>query len=342
VVQVLCRKARQYNEVRVLAGSRYLFKGIVMKIALIGAGLLGLALAVASAAETKPARQPKKLDAQALPNAIQLTDKVISGGQPAGEAGFVELEKLGVKTVVSVDGAKPDVATAKEHGLRYVHLPHGYDGIPNERLLDLAKAVRDLPGAVYIHCHHGKHRSPAAAAAACESLGLLTTDEALAVLKVAGTNPGYRGLFRTVQEAKAQAANVLDEWRSEFPETVDVPPMAEAMVAVEHAHDHLKQVMAAGWKFPPDHPDIDPPHEALLLREHFTELMRTEEVSSQAKEFIDIMKRSEADAKSLEEALAKGNVATKELTAIFDRITADCASCHTKFRDVPIQEKGGK
>ena len=313
-----------------------------MKRFIISVAVLGMAIAVASAAEPAPARQPKKLDAKALPNAIQLTQKVISGGQPAGEAGFAELEKLGVRTVVSVDGAKPDVATAKKHGLQYVHLPHGYDGIPNERLLDLAKAVRDLPGPVYIHCHHGKHRSPAAAAAACEALGLLTTDEALAVLKIASTNPGYRGLFRTVQEAKALAAKELDEWRSDFPETVDVPPTAEAMVAVEHAHDHLKQAAAAGWKVPPDHPDIDPPHEALLLREHFTELLRTEEVAGQVKEFVEIMKRSEADAKALEEALAKGNAATQELTVIFDRITADCASCHTTFRDVPIQEKAEK
>jgi len=299
-------------------------------------------LAFASAAETKAPQQPKKLEAKALPNAIHLTEKVISGGQPAGEAGFAELEKLGVKTVVSVDGAKPDVATAKKHGLRYVHLPHGYDGVPNERLLDLAKAVRDLPGPVYIHCHHGKHRSPAAAAAACESLGLLTTDEALAVLKLAGTNPGYRGLFRTIEEAKPQAAKTLDEWRSDFLETVDVPPMAEAMVGVEHTHDHLKQVAAAGWKAPPDHPDIDPPHEALLLMEHFTELLRTDKVNGQAKAFVEIMRRSEADAAALEQALRNGDVAPKELTAIFDRITADCAACHTTFRDVPIQEKGEK
>jgi hypothetical protein len=145
-----------------------------------------------------------------------------------------------------------------------------------------------------------------------------------------------------VQEAKPQAASTLDFWRSDFPETVDVPPMAEAMVAVEHAHDHLKQVQAAGWKVPPDHPDIDPTHEALLLREHFTELLRTEEVTSQATEFVDIMRRSEADAFELEQSLRKGNVAIMELTAIFDRITADCASCHTKFRDVPIQVKAAR
>jgi len=107
---------------------------------------------------------PVKLNALHLPNAVHVHAKVISGGQPDGEAAFQELHRLGVKTVISVDGAAPDLELAKKYGLRYVHLPHGYDGIPEPRVQELAKAVRDLEGPIYIHCHHGKHRSPAAAA----------------------------------------------------------------------------------------------------------------------------------------------------------------------------------
>ena len=136
--------------------------------------LLVLAAGAALLAEEQPAApkrapQPavlKKLPARHLPNALQVHLQVISGGQPEGEAGFAELKGLGIKTIISVDGAKPDLELAKKFGLRYVHLPHGYDGIPEERVEELAKAVRDLPGPIYIHCHHGKHRSPAAASAA--------------------------------------------------------------------------------------------------------------------------------------------------------------------------------
>jgi protein tyrosine phosphatase (PTP) superfamily phosphohydrolase (DUF442 family) len=312
-----------------------------MKLAVVLVGLAGLgALAITSVAQTAAPRVPKKLDAPTLPNAYQVTDKVISGGQPDGDAGYAALEKLGVKTVVSVDGAKPDVETARQHGMRYVHLPHGYDGIGEERMLDLAKAIRDLPGPIYVHCHHGKHRSPAAAAAACVEAGAITTDEALAVLKAAGTSPDYRGLYRTVRGAKPQAAETLDGWRVEFHEVVPVAPMAEAMVAVEHTHDHLKQVAAAGWMAPPDHPDIDPPHEALLLVEHFTELLRTDEVEQQPKGFMEIMRRTQADAQKLESGLRKRDLGVVELTGLFDKITADCKGCHTAYRDVPIQEKG--
>src|SRR5262245_58106552 len=117
--------------------------------------------------------QPTKVAAAHLPNAYQIHAKVISGGLPEGDTAFQELADLGVKTIISVDGATPDIETAKKHGLRYVHLPHGYDGIPRSRANELAKAVRDLPGPIYIHCHHGKHRSPAAATVACVAAGLV-------------------------------------------------------------------------------------------------------------------------------------------------------------------------
>src|SRR5204862_244762 len=134
------------------------------------------------------------------------------------EAGFAELEALGVKTVISVDGMTPDVEGAKKHGLKYVHLPHGYDGIPTERGQELAKAVRDLPGPIYIHCHHGKHRSPAAAAVACVEAGLIPAEAGEGILKAAGTNPNYQGLYEAVRNARPISAVDLDRLKVAFRE----------------------------------------------------------------------------------------------------------------------------
>src|SRR4029453_11584488 len=155
-------------------------------------GAVALALCANCAAWGAESDIPQRIDSELLPNAYRLADKVISGGQPQGEAGFAELKNLGVRTIISVDGAKPDVELAKKFGLRYVHLPHGYDGVPDERVRELAKAVRDLPGPIYIHCHHGKHRSPTAATVACVAAGLLRPEAALTVLKTAGTSENYR------------------------------------------------------------------------------------------------------------------------------------------------------
>jgi protein tyrosine phosphatase (PTP) superfamily phosphohydrolase (DUF442 family) len=276
-------------------------------------------------------KEPEKLATQHLPNAWRIHEKVISGGQPHGEEGFQELAELGVKTVISVDGATPDVEAAKKHGLRYVHLPHGYDGIPEARVKELAKAVRELPGPIYIHCHHGKHRSPAAASVACVSAGLIDPKLAVTVLKSAGT--------------KKLDDKLLDELAVEYPEKTKIPPLAEAMVGVEHAHDHLKTVAAAGWKPTPEHADIEPAHEALLLREHYTELLRSEAVKAEAAGFQKLLEEGEAAALELEKALTVRKEAgyagepAAEIPAAFKKIEANCAACHKAYRDVPLREK---
>jgi len=305
-----------------------------------GVGFLAAIIAVVAA--MAPATEPDAVEAprpsaasptDSLPNLVQVHEQVYSGGLPEGEAGFGALRDLGVKTVISVDGAKPDVALARKYGLRYVHLPHGYDGIPSERALDLAKAVRDLPGPVYVHCHHGKHRSPAAAAVGCVTAGLIEPKTARGLLERAGTSPHYRGLYEAAESARPAADAVLDARRSDFPETAELPPMAEAMVEIEHAHDRMNAVAASGWKSPPNHPDVEPAHEALLLRELFTELLRTDDVRGRPERFRELLRESEASGFALEAALRTGNDA--QAARSLERITAACTACHEAYRDVP-------
>ena len=286
--------------------------------------------------------EPHKLPTKHLPNAIQIHDKVISGGLPDGEQAFRELKALGVKTIISVDGAKPEVAIARRYGMRYVHLPHGYNGILPERVRELAKAVRDLEGPIFIHCHHGKHRSPAAAAVACVSTGMIEASSSLAMLKLAGTNENYRGLFESVASASRLPDAMLNALPVNFPELAKLPPLTEAMVELDHTHDHLRQIAAAGWQTLPDHPDLDPAHEALLLKEHFTEMLRMEFVSKQPDGFQTMLKESESDARQLETAIRKWNGPVKSITVPtsmiepFHRIGENCATCHRQYRDLPI------
>lgn len=288
---------------------------------------------------------PELVTDSRLHNAYRLHEKVISGGLPE-EEGMQALQELGVKTIISVDGAKPDVDTARKYGLRYVHLPHGYDGIPAERSRQLAKAVLELEGPIYIHCHHGKHRSPAAAATACIGAGLIPADFGLSVLKTAGTSEGYRGLYQTVSRMHALDKALLEQLQVDYQQVVPVPPMAEAMVAIEHTHDHLMQIAAHRWEPTPDHPDIDPAHEALLLREHYTELLRTDEVQQLPVEFQELLRASEASAQSLEASLrsrqdrdSESEELVSSRNAQLDALTTGCKQCHQKYRDTPLSEK---
>jgi protein tyrosine phosphatase (PTP) superfamily phosphohydrolase (DUF442 family) len=288
---------------------------------------------------------PERVNAAGLPNALRVHERVISGGEPAGESAFAELRALGVQTIISVDGARPNVELAAKYGLRYIHLPHGYDGVPAERAKELAKAVRDLPGPVYLHCHHGKHRSPAAAAVACVAAGLIQAGQALPLLKAAGTSENYRGLFLSAQSVRRIDDQVLDALMAEFPAEAKVPPIADAMVEIEHAYDHLQALADIGWQRLAQQPDLDPAHEALLLKEHYRELARTPDVQQQSVAFQSLLAESERTAQQLETALYEwqqsgGSSAAKARSdAIFAAATRNCTTCHRQFRDVPLGEK---
>jgi protein tyrosine phosphatase (PTP) superfamily phosphohydrolase (DUF442 family) len=295
----------------------------------------------AALAESPPpkadATPPQRVAADHLPNAWRIHPRVISGGLPEGEEAFRELAALGVRTLITVDSTRPDVATAAKFGLRYIHLPHGYDGIPASRVVELAKAVRDLPGPIYVHCHHGKHRAPTAAAVACVGAGLLDPANAEAVLMAAGTSPDYRGLYQAVREAKPLDKQALDRLEPEFPPVAVIPPLAEAMVSLDQLHDRLKDQAASGWKATSQEAAMQPAHQALLLREQIGELLRREETTHQAPRFQALLRDTELAAQELETSLQAGQ-AGKSATALA-RVSANCTSCHREFRDEPLGAK---
>ncbi len=305
--------------------------------------LLILLIATADSTAQPPAYSavsdfPAKLASQHLPNLVQIHERVFSGGLPEGPVAFQELSERGIKTIITVDGAAPDVVTAKQFGLRYVHLPHGYDGIPDQRIRELAKAVSELQGPIYIHCHHGKHRSPAAAAVACVSAGMLPVVEAVDVLKLAGTDPNYRGLYQVVSDARPVMPEQLQQLEVTFQESVELPPLTHSMVALEQAHERVKQVVANGWRTPALDSSLDPVHQVLMLREHFTELLRSPECQQQAEEFQQLLLSSEQAALKLQadlEVWQAGSAATPPAAVErwLKQINDDCKACHVRFRD---------
>ena len=130
---------------------------------------------------------------------------------------------------------------------------------------------------------------------------------------------------------------MLDALMAEFPETAELPAMAEAMVQIEHLHDHLQQFAENNWRALADKPDLDPPHEALLLREQFTELLRTPAAKTQPAAFRKLLQESEHAAESLEAHLRAGQ--QSEAAESLQQVTRHCAACHRDYRDVPLSEK---
>ena len=264
-----------------------------------------------------------------LHNLLQLTERIYSGGEPEDDQAFQELAKLGVRTIVSVDGARPDIALADKYGLRYVHIPIGYDGVPVEAGLQFASLVKNAAGPFYIHCHHGKHRGPAGAAVACIADGAADGKTALTVLEKAGTSKDYAGLWRDV-ESYTRASEGAD-----LPELVpvaEVGSLVAAMAQIDRASDNLKLCAAADWKTPAEHPDVAPAQQALLLKEGFRETVRQlAESNDYDEQFLAWMKEAEEVTTKLEAALQASD---KEVVAdAFSNIQDQCKQCHNKYRN---------
>jgi protein tyrosine phosphatase (PTP) superfamily phosphohydrolase (DUF442 family) len=255
-----------------------------------------------------------------------------SGAVPEGEEGFASLSALGVKTIISVDGALPDVAAAKAHGLRYIHLPLGYNGVPPERAKELAKAFESMPGPIYVHCHHGKHRSAGAVAVGGVMTGKFDNAFAVERMKVSGTAPTYTGLYRDAQAAKPMDSATLSGLVCAFPEQSLPTGMVAGMVAIDEFNDQLKEIESAGWKVPAHSPDLVPVSVARQLVEHMSAL-RTDEHSIQAgAEFIQALDDSVAKGSALQQALEL-QLANEERTARMKALQASCKACHKHFRD---------
>jgi protein tyrosine phosphatase (PTP) superfamily phosphohydrolase (DUF442 family) len=266
-----------------------------------------------------------------LPNVVAYFDGLYSGGAPEGPVGFGSLESLGIRTVISVDGTVPDVEEATKHGLRYVHLPITYSGMDKARTLEIARAVSDLPGPVYIHCHHGKHRSAAAAGAASVTLGRMSAEEARQRLVVSGAAPAFNGLWKCVAVATPVSRAELDSASHAFPETSPPEGLVSSMVAIDEDFDSLKSIQKAGWKS--SSPDLVPMAIAASLEGHFRELGADRRWAARPSDFHDWLRANQETSLQIEEELNAPAPSAEILTAGLERLDDTCNACHAKYRN---------
>lgn len=197
----------------------------------------------------------------------------------------------------------------------------------------LARAVRDLPGPIYIHCHHGKHRSPAAAASAAVLLGELTPDEGVAMMRTAGTAPSYKGLYECVATAMVADISAIEGVQAEFVPVATVTNMVEAMVEADHTFENLKAISENGWRVPGEHPDLVPVAEAGRLADALRVASEDPACAAESEEFSGLMLTASRNVESLEKLLEAGTADAATLDAAFAVVQKDCKSCHVKYRD---------
>jgi protein tyrosine phosphatase (PTP) superfamily phosphohydrolase (DUF442 family) len=287
---------------------------------------------VADAAETNAAAHlPASLALPGIQNAFQVSARILSGSQPEGEEAFAALARLGVKTIISVDGSRPDVDTACRHGLRYIHLPFGYDSVPRARLVQLAKAAQSSTNTLFVHCHHGLHRGPTAAALICQATEAWSTNQAVAWMHAAGTSADYDGLYRSVAAFRPPTPEELLAVTN-LPAVATTSSLVEAMVLIDEHHSRLKQAQKAGWNQIPGHADVNPAHEALMLWEQLRELGRSAETARRPADYREHLSQAERSAQALRQALVTG--ASPEVRdEVWARVTGTCVACHRAYRN---------
>lgn len=292
-----------------------------------------------SGTSVKPVERPTEVvmdeeagEPKGLHNHRRWSERIGQGAQPKGEVAFRNLAALGYKVVLNVDGALPNLEMAAKYGLRYVHIPLGYDGIPREAAAKIVKAVTSAEGPVYIHCHHGRHRGPAACMLARQQHDAVDHETALEGLKISRTSPKYEGLWRDVGSFETFAAEALAKIDpASIPESVKPAGIVAAMVDTNLRWEHLMASKKHDWGLLPESPDVSPPHEARMLWESFREQQRLDESKALGKQYMDWLAESEAAAIDLELALRADNHELADKA--YERIRVTCNACHVEHRN---------
>jgi protein tyrosine phosphatase (PTP) superfamily phosphohydrolase (DUF442 family) len=165
-------------------------------VVLLSAALCGCGLFEDQSEDSKV----EKLEVEGVKNVYKLSPRILTGGKPEGETGFSELEKLGVKTIVSVTDDAPDEEAAGKHGMRYVHVPMTYEGVSPEQREKILKAVSETTEPVFIHCNSGRNRGATAAAICLMGVEHESTEEAIARMKMRGVDEKHQELYRAVED----------------------------------------------------------------------------------------------------------------------------------------------
>lgn len=324
--------------------------------------------AVAQGQEPAQARQPavefsaKKIESAHLENLHRIelkpipatakeqavdTQAIWFGGSPETDAAMAELAASGVKTIISVDGAPPLVELAKKHGLKYVHIPVKYSALSREQIVSLASVLQPNHEPVYVHCHHGKHRGPAALVAALKCT--VTDLETDTLLKTFGTDPKYRGLYEAARTAQPLQAHELARVPEKLPEAIQDLSPARLMSEIDCSFDQLLALLKVSE--PLENKELAAQlkawqEQAIDLEEAFLEYQRLIERQfpmmppEQQMQYRQFLKTSLSHAAAIRSELTAAVDSSEDIPArlktcrtSLEALQQSCAGCHAQFRN---------
>ncbi len=275
---------------------------------------------------------------QALHNVYHLSRSIISGSEPDGPVGLEKVAEMGVKTILSVDGKVPDHVTAEKLGMRYVHVPIRYRGFTRDEMLSIAKTFRELEGPFYVHCFHGKHRGPAAAAIGRVVLDGVSREQAVAEMRQwCGTSQAYEGLYAAIAFGEIPSPAATRAYRFDFPPAHRLSGFRNAMIELPRSWDVVASLSKRDWRPDPDHPDASARNEATRVVEILDQCLAMPEARRRPDAFRGHLEKSTEEARKLAALLKRFEAgdgdAGDEAKAVVKTIKATCTACHQDFRN---------
>lgn len=264
-----------------------------------------------------------------IENFFQVSDRVYSGGEPTA-AGLEHLQQLGVKLVLSVDGLEPDHAAAEKRGMKYIHIPMGYAGIDPKQLQDFVTLMAHFDGKMFVHCHHGKHRGPAAVAACLIIAQKMTREEGMQFMRQAGTGQHYHGLWKSIAEMDVK------DYRPQDFSTLFVRPkeksLAQWMAELDRAWEMVQPE--------PENPTAPLAQtQLLIIAEAFRESARVVHIGRENQygnpERKERLKDWLTDCEQRTAAIAKltQSQAHEKARDSLKTLAEQCVSCHQEYRN---------
>ena len=285
-----------------------------------------------------PLPEQEPLELPGLHNVYRLSEQIVSGSEPHGEEAYEQMRRMGIRTILTVDGKIPDAETAARYGLRYVHVPIRYNGVTHAERVAIAKTFRELEGPFYVHCFHGQHRGPAAAALGRLVLDQASREQAVAEMRqYCGTSKKYEGLYRDI------AAGDLPDEAETAASDFDFAPAFRfegergAMVEIARSFDTLKDLSQRDWQVNPEHPDATAPGEARRLYQALTQIHELPATAFKPADYRSILELSLAQSAQLlallEKSAAPPAEGAKTAKDLVGELGQSCEACHGLYRN---------
>ena len=144
----------------------------------------------------RPVRWATKIEKKGLPNFFQVSDTLYRGAQPTKE-GFLELKKMGIKTIINLREYHTDEKLINGMGFIYFQIPTATSKPLTDhyqKFLDIVKNPDLQP--VFVHCQHGADRTGTAVALYRITVQKWGTEEAIRELQQGGY--GYHSIYKEI------------------------------------------------------------------------------------------------------------------------------------------------